>query len=331
MEGSPVICQSSIKSKLGKLGLPLCLCLILGGCAAVPKGDPADERGPRTDERGPRAGERGLHTDVKNEEYYSAHLEAKISYRGIVKPVPTEDTILPDLKNHVKSFKDKTVLDIGTGTGIIGLYAAKLGAKKVVATDVDKAAIECTRENAQRMNLSPVVEARYVPPGDTSAYVVIKPEETFDLIMGASPFVLVLGAPKAPRGLGPDNGDFGFSIVRGLEKHLKPDGMAILFYESFLYHEIMVKFARYMGYEVEHSTPTNMRPEEAEALLNYYLAGLLKTQKIPSEAFKFDFERETKSNAPFHFFRGNISPLDKPNNGFIIIRRKPEQKLSAKI
>jgi 16S rRNA G966 N2-methylase RsmD len=308
MEGSPMICKMFIKPELGKLGLLLCLCLILWGSPAEPKDAPADQK----------------------QEYYSPHLEATISCRGVGRPLVTEFLILPDLKNHVKSFKDKTVLDIGTGTGIIGLYAAKLGAKKVVATDIEEAAIECTQENAQRLNLSHVVDARYVPPADTSAYAVIKPEETFDFIMSAPPYQLVLDNLKSDQG--PTIEDLGFTIVRGLEKHLKPGGMAILFYRSFLYHEVLVKFARYMGYEVEHSTPPALCLNEAEALLNYYLAGVLKTQNIPSEAFKFDFEEERRLKVHFLFFKkGDSSALTEHHNGFIIIRRKPEQKLSAKI
>jgi SAM-dependent methyltransferase len=288
-----------IKSKLGKLGLLFCLCLILWGSSAAPQDDLADQ---------------------KKEEYYSAHLGAEISYRGCHKPDPTEYRVLPYMKNHAESFKGKTVLDIGTGSGIIGLYAAKLGAKKVVATDINKAAIECTQKNSKRLNFSHVIDARYVPPADTSAYAVIKPGETFDFIISDPPFSLVLGAAVSSRG--PENGDLGFSIIRGLEKHLKPDGRAILFYNSFFYHEVMVKLARYMGYEVEHNTPTYICLNEADAILNCYLAEVLKAQNIPLKAFQFDLEGDSKSGFAFNFFRGDISALNRPDIGFIIIRRK---------
>lgn len=45
---------------------------------------------------------------------------------------------------------DCSVMDVGTGSGILGISAAKLGAKKVVMTDVDKIAVEAANRNAKR-------------------------------------------------------------------------------------------------------------------------------------------------------------------------------------
>jgi len=40
------------------------------------------------------------------------------------------------------------VLDVGTGTGILGIAAARLGAKRVLAVDTDPVAVEVARKNA---------------------------------------------------------------------------------------------------------------------------------------------------------------------------------------
>lgn len=45
------------------------------------------------------------------------------------------------------NFKNKTVLDFGTGTGVLAIYAAKLGAKKIIAIDNDDWSIENAKEN----------------------------------------------------------------------------------------------------------------------------------------------------------------------------------------
>ena len=44
----------------------------------------------------------------------------------------------------------KRVLDVGTGSGILAIASAKLGAREVVATDIDDAALEAAQENAIR-------------------------------------------------------------------------------------------------------------------------------------------------------------------------------------
>lgn len=50
--------------------------------------------------------------------------------------------------------RDTRVLDVGTGTGILAIGAALLGAREVVAVDVDREAVEVTVENAARNGLS---------------------------------------------------------------------------------------------------------------------------------------------------------------------------------
>lgn len=44
-------------------------------------------------------------------------------------------------------FKDKAVLDVGSGTGILAIMAAKLGANYLAATDIDEWCIENSQEN----------------------------------------------------------------------------------------------------------------------------------------------------------------------------------------
>lgn len=57
------------------------------------------------------------------------------------------------------NFKDKIVIDYGCGSGILGVAALLLGAKKVYATDIDPQAVLATKQNAE---LNGVLEHLYV-------------------------------------------------------------------------------------------------------------------------------------------------------------------------
>ncbi|HWP62274.1 MAG TPA: 50S ribosomal protein L11 methyltransferase [Candidatus Binatia bacterium] len=52
------------------------------------------------------------------------------------------------------------VLDLGSGSGILGIAAAKLGAGSVLALDTDPIAVEATTANARRNGLARRIEAR---------------------------------------------------------------------------------------------------------------------------------------------------------------------------
>ena len=51
------------------------------------------------------------------------------------------------LEKYVKP--ESTVFDIGTGSGILSISAAKLKAKRVVGVDLDPVAVRCAKENVE--------------------------------------------------------------------------------------------------------------------------------------------------------------------------------------
>lgn len=97
----------------------------------------------------------------------------------------------------------KTVLDNGCGTGVLGIFAAKRGAARVVAVDIDDKSVANTEENAALNGVSLTVLQGDTPPssdgqivsGDTSPKGQINsgdtpivssdtpPEGQYDLIM----------------------------------------------------------------------------------------------------------------------------------------------------
>lgn len=60
----------------------------------------------------------------------------------------TTKLMIRDMGEH--DFKGKRILDIGCGTGVLGIYACKLGAARVLGVDNDQWAYENALENVRR-------------------------------------------------------------------------------------------------------------------------------------------------------------------------------------
>lgn len=54
---------------------------------------------------------------------------------------------------HTSLFADKTVIEIGCGTGLMGIVMSRYGAKKVIMSDISKIAIENASENIKKYGL----------------------------------------------------------------------------------------------------------------------------------------------------------------------------------
>src|SRR5689334_14063239 len=66
-------------------------------------------------------------------------------------------SVLSDLARGQAAFHN--VLDLGTGTGLLAIGAAKLWKKKVLASDIDPVAVEVTRANTRANGVGPLVLA----------------------------------------------------------------------------------------------------------------------------------------------------------------------------
>ncbi len=265
--------------------------------------------------------------------FYSKYLQAEIVYfKGTASPYQAEKKVLPFMKKHAELFRDKVVLDIGTGCGVMALYAAKLGARKVVATDINKAAIDSTQYNAEKLKFSKIIETRLVPLEDKSAFSVIRDGERFDVIISNPPYSLDVDISDKVDAIDneqikdrilncTDDGDLGFSIIRGLKDHLTSNGVAILLYDSYFYHQVIVKFARYCGYVVKNWPPSGLTSLEAGAIFNSYLKRILIREHVPQDAFNF-------SQEDIFLMRYLSPPREKEENslntGFIIIKSQKE-------
>lgn len=70
-------------------------------------------------------------------------------------------------------FRNKSVFDFGTGTGILAILAEKLGASNIAAIDVDDWSIENAKENFERNNCHKI----------SVSLSSILPDEAFDIVL----------------------------------------------------------------------------------------------------------------------------------------------------
>ena len=72
----------------------------------------------------------------------------------------THETTAMCVEMIEKHYRGGKVLDVGTGSGILAIAAARLGAKQVLGVDIDPMAVRVAQENVEKNGLSDVIEIR---------------------------------------------------------------------------------------------------------------------------------------------------------------------------
>jgi ribosomal protein L11 methyltransferase len=98
-----------------------------------------------------------------------------------------------------------SVLDLGTGSGILAVAAARLDARPIRAVDSDEIAVKAARENSELNQVSNIIQVRRGSLGD------LGPDEAWDLVLVniLAPVILQF-------------------FRDGLVSHIRPGGMIVL-------------------------------------------------------------------------------------------------------
>ncbi len=116
----------------------------------------------------------------------------------------------------------ESALDLGTGCGVVALFLAAAGVRRVVATDISERALRLARANA-RLNGFDTIEFRHGSLFEPVA------GERFDLILSNPPFVITpRGADDRPvyeyRDGGMTGDELAATVVRRAPEHLAEGG-----------------------------------------------------------------------------------------------------------
>jgi ribosomal protein L11 methyltransferase len=124
-----------------------------------------------------------------------------------------------------RSFRN--VLDLGCGTGLLAIGAAKLWKRSVLASDIDPVAVEVTRDNARANGVAPLVRA---VTADGLTNPILANGAPYDLLIAnilAGPLTQL--APSILRSLAPGAVLLLSGLLRNQEK------LVISFYRSLRY------------------------------------------------------------------------------------------------
>jgi release factor glutamine methyltransferase len=173
--------------------------------------------------------------------------------------------------------KNAAVLEIGTGSGLLSLCCLQAGAARVVATDLNPAAVQNAVLNAREMGFDQRLDVRLVPRRSPGAWTVIEPDATFDLIISNPPWENSQPISVDQFALYDPNFALLNSLVKGARKHLKPNGKMWLAYGCVTairrIHEVA-------GEEQLDCTIPDDR--DLETLPEVFLPGMLIELRVPT-------------------------------------------------
>jgi len=155
---------------------------------------------------------RGIREYVVGSQFVKIRIDRKVY-------MPSAATLL--LARNLRDVEGLSVLDLGTGSGILAILASKLGAKRVVATDISRRAVSAAIDNA-RLNGVDNIEFRL-----GYLYEPVR-EEVFDLIICNPPMT------PSPRPLprytwgGSDGRRIIEPVIMGASSHLKDRGRLLI-------------------------------------------------------------------------------------------------------
>ena len=186
--------------------------------------------------------------EKEKKKYYIDFLGKKfIVYPNVFSPKYFKDSEFFVKEMPIK--KGEEFLEIGSGTGIISIFAVLKGASKVVSIDINKDAVANTRENARIHKVDSKVT---VLRGDV--YGPLPKDSKFDTIFWNTPFGYIENENISilERSVKDPYYKSTKAFISGAKKFLKPNGHLLIGFSTTLgKFEIIEKYLLDAGFEVK--------------------------------------------------------------------------------
>lgn len=141
--------------------------------------------------------------------------------KNVFSPDPKFTYSTLHLINNLPNCTGKNVLDLGTGAGVVAIVAARRGASRVLAVDIDPTAVENAKINVSKYNLDNIVAL-------TKSDLFENVNGKFDIIVANLPF-WKSAWPNQTESMRMLYGRF----FGGVKSHLKQNGKVLFAYASF--------------------------------------------------------------------------------------------------
>lgn len=202
--------------------------------------------------------------------HYVSELDTELAQFETVFWEPNDTDSLRAWLSAEPNISSQRILEIGTGTGLIALTCAKLGAFSVLGTDINPAAVANAKYNSGHLGLGGQIEFRRVARDDPGPFSVVKKDELFDWIISNPPWEDQAVREVAAHALY----DPGFALLDGIlqesDRHLRPGGKLLLVFGARTAIKRILQQAPQLGWSVEVADE-----RELEQLPEVFLPGML--------------------------------------------------------
>ena len=202
--------------------------------------------------------------------HHVAGFPASIAQMESVFWEPNDTDSLRAWLKDTEQLRGADVMEIGCGTGLVSIACALHGARSVVASDINQAAVVNATYNAELCGVSAKIKVRQVNEAHPGPFEVIGSREKFDLIISNPPWEdAAVESPAAYAFYDP-----GFRLLDGIlsraQDYLKADGRLLLAYGAKQAIRRIQEQAPKLGWQV-----TLHDSRDLAALPEVFLPGML--------------------------------------------------------